>query len=219
MNIFGGNDSISLISFIIGLINCFALGLVTQAINESKGYNGGFGWGFLLNVIGIIVVACKPRKKHPEVEIAATPESPAPISSWRCSCGRYNAVYVSSCVCGMSKIPGAKPLATPKRPSSTTSTSSWRCSCGRYNAVYVSSCVCGQNKHQALTVKTTPAAPKPEQPVYVPRASGLNPAGSFTSANSEYANIAALKEYKALLDAGVISLVEFEAKKNEILSK
>ena len=36
-------------------------GLASKHINESKGYSGGFAWGFFLGLIGIIVVACKPN--------------------------------------------------------------------------------------------------------------------------------------------------------------
>lgn len=44
-----------------GLIGCIIFGFVTQYINNSKGYEGGFAWGFWLNIIGVIVVACKPE--------------------------------------------------------------------------------------------------------------------------------------------------------------
>ena len=45
--------------FLIGLLTAIVCGFITKHINESKGYKGGFAWGFWLNVIGIIVVACK----------------------------------------------------------------------------------------------------------------------------------------------------------------
>ena len=46
-----------------GFIGCIIMGFVTKYINESKGYKGGFAWGFWLNIIGIIVVACKPDNR------------------------------------------------------------------------------------------------------------------------------------------------------------
>ena len=52
------------IGYIIGiLILCCIFGFITKHINESKGYTGGFAWGFFLAVIGIIVVACKPDNR------------------------------------------------------------------------------------------------------------------------------------------------------------
>ncbi|MGD1822188.1 MAG: hypothetical protein ACPKM0_05410 [Pleomorphochaeta sp.] len=43
-----------------GLIFCIICGLITRSINKSKGYDGGFWWGFFLLIIGIIVVAIRP---------------------------------------------------------------------------------------------------------------------------------------------------------------
>ena len=42
------------------------LGIITRKINKSKGYDGGFGWGFGLGVIGIIVVAVRRRDSSQE---------------------------------------------------------------------------------------------------------------------------------------------------------
>ena len=80
---------------------------------------------------------------------------------------------------------------------------SWKCKCGRYNPRYLSSCVCGLNKSGAPSV-----APLPE-----PQKS------SAADTDNEFLNIAALKEYKALLDEGVITQEEFDTKKKEILSR
>lgn len=46
-----------------GLIGCVIFGCITKYINNSKGYEGGFAWGFWLNLIGVIVVACKPENR------------------------------------------------------------------------------------------------------------------------------------------------------------
>lgn len=44
---------------LILILNCVC-GACTGCINTSKGYKGGFAWGFLLGVFGIIAVACRP---------------------------------------------------------------------------------------------------------------------------------------------------------------
>ena len=41
-------------------------GFITIAISKSKGYDGGFWWGFFLGILGLIVVAVRPDKSNPE---------------------------------------------------------------------------------------------------------------------------------------------------------
>jgi hypothetical protein len=53
------DDSYIIIELIVGLIGACIFGAITKGINEQKGYEGGFWWGFFLGVIGIIVVACR----------------------------------------------------------------------------------------------------------------------------------------------------------------
>lgn len=57
------NGSYAIGYFFGVLIVSIIFGLITKHINESKGYTGGFAWGFWLNIIGIIVVACKPDNR------------------------------------------------------------------------------------------------------------------------------------------------------------
>ena len=42
---------------------CYELPLhiLAKYINEKKGYSNGFAWGAWLGIIGIIIVACKPK--------------------------------------------------------------------------------------------------------------------------------------------------------------
>ena len=35
-------------------------GFITKSMNEEKGYEGGFWWGFFLDILGIIVIAVRP---------------------------------------------------------------------------------------------------------------------------------------------------------------
>ena len=50
--------------FIVAIILGVICGFITKSMNESKGYEGGFAWGFWLNVIGIIVVAVRPYHQN-----------------------------------------------------------------------------------------------------------------------------------------------------------
>lgn len=84
---------------IISLILAVIYGTVTKYMNEGKGYTGGFAWGFWLGIIGIIVVACKPQNIR-----IYTETSESHRVTWKClKCGRINADYVTTCICGNSK--------------------------------------------------------------------------------------------------------------------
>jgi len=99
-----GVGSIILKAFAISLILSLIFGFITLHINEKKGYEGGFAWGFWLGVIGIVVVACRQPEYIPEENDSFEKASYGlGLGSWRCSCGRYNANNISSCVCGCSK--------------------------------------------------------------------------------------------------------------------
>ena len=159
-----------LIMLILTIGNACIFGVITKVINERKGYYGGFAWGFWLGWIGIIVVACRqaPFYTSKESIIVHPKKSGLP----------HNAIA-----------------------NSAPSGGGWKCSCGRINAAYISSCVCGLNKH-AATAATEPI-----------------PASNDTLAADETKVISLLKEYKELLDSGVITQEEFDAKKKSILSR
>lgn len=105
-----------LIGWIVQAIIC---GIAAQAISESKGYDGGFAWGCLLGFIGLIVVACRPNKtiqNSSRGDQAGRDVPVAPLTwedhdhellsngGWKCpKCGRVNAGYTYTCVCGMNK--------------------------------------------------------------------------------------------------------------------
>lgn len=110
-------------SFLFGCLLGWAIvssifGVITKNINENKGYYGGFWWGFLLGWIGIIVVACKSdntRKNYyyeNEADRALsayaaekTNQNLMMQGGWRCpECGRTNASYVTTCICGIPKV-------------------------------------------------------------------------------------------------------------------
>ncbi len=157
--------------FIISIGVACIFGAITKGINESKGYYGGFAWGFWLGWIGIIVVACRASNSYSPRESIIKPANSS----------------------AQNNIPAHIASSQQAAPNS------WKCRCGRYNAQFVSSCTCGLSKREAL-------APEPKP---VPAAPVVD----------EAKNIAALKEYKELLDAGVITQEEFDAKKKEILSR
>ena len=112
--------------WIMGSLVCAVVcGIITAKINESKGYDGGFLWGFFLGVIGIIIVAVRSDNHNyynnmgsgsDEYSQRLSAAANSSNSYWKCrQCGRSNADYVTTCVCGSPK--GYVPPPEPKQNS------------------------------------------------------------------------------------------------------
>ena len=80
-----------------------------------------------------------------------------PNGFWKCVCGRTNAPYISSCVCGKNKreLVLVKEQLQKIQPVKGQN-GFWVCSCGRTNASYVSSCACGANKRDFDSKRVKP---------------------------------------------------------------
>ena len=91
-----------IIVLVSSIIWCLIWGYATKTVNESKGYYGGFWLGFFLNLIGLIIVACKPTIYYETNEIS---ERDMLLSGgWKCNqCGAVNSSYVGTCSCGNTK--------------------------------------------------------------------------------------------------------------------
>ena len=206
------------IGLIIGMIEAVVFGLITQAINEKKGYDGGFWWGFFLGVIGIIVVAMK----EPYYNVSYVPhgggvykapnagrlpidkDAPVPAGGWRCVCGRAHHPYESSCACGQNKRAVLDGTVTAPVYAEPMVPQDWVCTCGRAHESYESSCVCGKTKHEVVTAHIV--LPEPvviQEPLQVPA--------------DEDERLQRLRKYKTLLDDGVITQEDYDAKKKQLL--
>ena len=49
---------------LIVLLVQIILGIVARRVGRNRGFKGGFAWGFFFGVIGVAVVALRPREKH-----------------------------------------------------------------------------------------------------------------------------------------------------------
>lgn len=168
---------------IISLIVACIMGAVTKHINESKGRDGGFAWGFWLGAIGIIVVACRPSL----IDHTATPS---------------RSYYGSS---------------QPSLTQNGTPANGWRCTCGKSHYSYESSCICGRTKASVAVEKLNTSSPSVPKVVEAAPAPQKETAPQPQPALSEEKTLELLKEYKGLLDSGVISQEEFDAKKKQLL--
>lgn len=76
------------------------------------------------------------------------------------------------------------------RQRDTLQSGGWKCTCGRLNAAYVTSCTCGKTKIQSeIELESASADAQAEK----------------------------LRNYKELLDSGIITQEDFDAKKKQIL--
>ena len=104
-----------------------------------------------------------------------------------------------------------KALGPAHRDNELLTNGGWRCSkCGAVNAGYVGTCGCGTTKYES----------EHPQPV-VQNVKTTNPAGNISEekkVDNEYEKIKILKEYKNLLDDGVLTAEEYEQKKKAIMN-
>lgn len=75
----------------------------------------------------------------------------------------------------------------------------WKCTCGTVNPSYTGTCACGRSKQDVLAASAEKAAVPAEKK------------------EQELHTLNLIKEYKGLLDAGVITQEEFEKKKKALL--
>lgn len=63
------------IALCVFLAQGLVFGFITSAIADSKGYDGGFWWGFFLGILGLIVVAVRPTMTKVESDQGNTAAS------------------------------------------------------------------------------------------------------------------------------------------------
>lgn len=86
-----------IIYFLGWVIAACIFGAITKYISESKGYYGGFAWGFWLGLIGILVVGFRPTITKSEIERPLYPE-PKHGSQWECGYGAKNPNSLNYCL-------------------------------------------------------------------------------------------------------------------------
>lgn len=149
---------LTIIAIIIALIIDYLLATEFYFAANAKGYyERKYLWiCFVFGVIGYLLVIALPDRGNSKPAAATSsqqplqmgyqeapkPQAEQPMSSggWRCSCGRANASYVSTCACGKSRRDVEQSLKN----------GGWKCTCGRANANYVSTCACGKSKRDVM---------------------------------------------------------------------
>ena len=176
-------------TFITTLLFAVVFGVTTNAIIRNKGYSENwFWWGFFFGIFAVIVACTKPQCTYS-----------APQSS-----GFYN--HQGS---GSREVESFYRGSDEIRTRDTLKAGGWTCTCGRVNAAYVSSCTCGKDKCDIIYKKEVPKIEKPAESESVEQ--------KVTPAAVQQDAITSIREYKSLLDDGIITQEEFDAKKKQLL--
>ena len=179
-----------MVYFIIVIAQAIIFGFATKIVIENKGYHDNwFWWGFFFGIIALIVACAKPQN----IDYSSYSSQPS-----RPTYPSYQTSYVSNLSNAADKVHNENILAA----------GGWKCICGRVHASYVSSCSCGKSKSE---VKDAEFKKKQEEE----RRQTEQKKQAETM--DESSKVAAIKEYKELMDTGIISQEEFEAKKKQLL--
>lgn len=183
-------------------------GCATNAVIRNKGYDENwFVWGFFFGFIALIVACTKPEKKKEPVV--------------------YNPMYAKAAMEGQKKR--------------ILENGGWTCICGEVNPQIVTTCKCGRTKATSDIEKQKERMEKISKEIdqriamnAQQKDNGISAvkqtdteSDSVHSAEKEMESkaeietedklIKVLKDYKELLDSGIITQAEFEAKKKQLL--
>lgn len=179
--------------FVIVIAQAIIFGFATKIVIENKGYaDNWFWWGFFFGFIALIVACAKPQN----IDYSSFSTQPPTYTSHQTS-------YGSNLSNAANKVHNEQLLAN----------GGWKCSCGRVQASYVSSCSCGKSKHEVQAAELK----KQEEEKRQEEQKKQEEAKKQAETMDEISKVAAIKEYKELMDAGIISQEEFEAKKKQLL--
>lgn len=206
---------VALISLAISIGVACVFGVVTKNISSSKGYDGGFAWGFWLGVIGIIVVAVRP-----DISQQTTYQSRYSADGYRMSSSGEGSGYAPrsvkpqgwKCVCG-SQNPSSYDFCLACRRSRASATEERvNCPhCGASNKKSNASCfACGQSMTAAPA-----AVPAPAAPAAVP-APAAQPA-PVQHEEKDFSEV--LRKLAQLHEQGILTDEEFAQKKADVLAK
>ncbi len=204
----GSSDDWIIYVIVGGLIWGLIWGLVTRAIMKGKGHDSTVGWffcGFFLGLIGVIIAACQTNLNYINMNrnnygggYGSAPTPPSNYGSRSTvvckSCGATNSSTSYHCQsCGAKLSPAISAQDTGKK-------GQWKCECGALNYPYETSCHrCGKQKPFMKTESTA------------------KPAAAPTPKPAEKSITEQLEELKKLVDQGLITEADFEAKKKQIL--
>lgn len=192
----------------VGIMLVYAIqgiifGAITRYVAQSKGYDGGFWWGFFLGIIGLLVVGFRPNQTTQPAAVTNSaywdnlqgngnpPDTRHAM--WRCVCGTENPVTLSYCT-----------RCRRTRKEADTGTREKCPHCGAMNRSNNDTCfACGKPIHAEKQL--VPQEPQPVQ------------AAMPTQTQQEALSL--LESLSALHQQGILTDDEFAEKKKQILSR
>lgn len=163
-------------------------GFATNAVISNRGYDENwFWWGFFFGFIAFIVACTKPQNSSSYSAPAYMHNDPPAIR--------------------VMQDEERKTISREEEKRRLT-TGGWKCTCGRVNPAYTGTCACGRTQQSVRAENLAQIAAREQKKVEETQA---------TKDAAELINLQKLKEYKSLLDLGVITQEEFDKKKTEIL--
>lgn len=177
-------------------------GCISKHINESKGYEGGFAWGFWLGVIGIIVVACRADYVSPSSAVSASEgyfeRLRGSQKTWKCICGSDVRESLNYCpICRRSREEAQNTFSCPF--------------CGANNKRSNNVCfACSRplKETASFTFGSDPAQPDT-----------VSDAPDMAGASTQEDIVSLLKKLGELHADGVLTDAEFQSKKEELLKR
>lgn len=222
--------------FIIIFWECI-WGFATQSVIQNRGYDENwFWWGFFFGFIALIVAASKPQAQH-------TMASDQPMYPKAAPPANSQLMYPKAAADGYQPMyPKAAKTAEMDSDAYILAHGGWKCVCGKVNPEIVTSCKCGRSKSAAKEEQAAAQkriALRANLPVTAAEPVNDEAKNAETKENvaleektpektedpsvtadlqAELEHIRVLKEYKALLDDGVLTQEEFDAKKKQLLN-
>lgn len=176
------------LTIIILAIYSIIWGFATNKVIKNKYYKENwFWWGFFFGFIAFIVACTKPENPNKTKDEDSTPFKD---KGWIClKCGTKNPIYTLTCECGYTR--------EGNHNANLQRNNSWQCKkCGKIVANYIGTCACGNTKDANIALENK---------------------SILESSKESIDDLERIKQYKELLDLGIITPSEFELKKKQLL--
>ena len=176
--------------FFIAIVVALVCGWISQGISSSRGMEGGFWWGFFLTIIGIVVVAVRPNDQQND--------SARGVQASRDDLDDVPHIYICrECRTTFGGTIQSRPERCPK--------------CG--GEILETTVLLDQWRELSDAEKEERRAAFLQGRML----RGADSESGQAAASAAIDNAEAIRKYKGLLDDGIISQEEFEAKKKQLL--
>ena len=209
---YGSYAGVLILYIAIYIVQACVWGWATNKIVENKGYSENwFWWGFFFGLIALIVALTKPDIRGQQTTYTPMYGNVSNNSSslyrekrvatgteWQCAyCRRINQAFVGTCACGHSRS------ETEEKK--------------RLDHIAAQEFSNAHTDSSQSTFEDFVAPLKEEHPVFSAETNKAQQSQISSVKQTEEEKVNAIRQYKALMDEGIISPEEFETKKKDLL--